>query len=279
MHQAVRTLVELSAIESLGKLVQVPYWRCLGIEQANPAVEEQARSWFSAMSDEKKTRFVQRALKGQGFYSGSITGRIDVATRDSIGAYQSSMGLLADGRLNFDLYASLISGDLALGREPKEDVVPAVYQPAIAPSPQPLVLALSAGNGDNSTLRAGSNFELRLQPTADAYAYCFYQDGKGAISRIFPNRFQPNARIAGGSFSLVSGPGVPFSIVLEQPGAIEEVACIASKEEIVAASADVLQSEDLVPLQLSSLDEAVASIRNINDAYVTEARLAINVQP
>ena len=43
MHQAVRTLVELSAIEVLGKLAEVPYWRCLQIEQTNPAIVEEAK--------------------------------------------------------------------------------------------------------------------------------------------------------------------------------------------------------------------------------------------
>ena len=49
MHQAVRTLVELSTIEVLGKLAEVPYWRCLQIEQTNPAVVEEAKDWYNEM--------------------------------------------------------------------------------------------------------------------------------------------------------------------------------------------------------------------------------------
>ena len=42
----VRTLVELSTIESLGKLTQVPYWRCLQIDHTNPAIVAESREWF-----------------------------------------------------------------------------------------------------------------------------------------------------------------------------------------------------------------------------------------
>ena len=35
-HASVRTLLELSLIEVLGKLAQVPYWKCLEIPQTNP---------------------------------------------------------------------------------------------------------------------------------------------------------------------------------------------------------------------------------------------------
>ena len=74
MHAAVRNLIELSTIEVLGKLAEVPYWRCLQIEQTNPAVEATARAWFNDMSEREQIVFVQRALASQGLYDAPITG-------------------------------------------------------------------------------------------------------------------------------------------------------------------------------------------------------------
>jgi hypothetical protein len=75
MHAAVRSLIELSTIEITGKLLQVPYWRCLEIEQTNPEVVAVARGWFDSMSTTDRVTFVQRALKAQNRYAGRSTAR------------------------------------------------------------------------------------------------------------------------------------------------------------------------------------------------------------
>ena len=118
MHQAVRTLVELSAIEVLGKLAEVPYWRCLQIEQTNPAVVEEAKDWYNEMEPEERTTFIQQALASEGYLEGEINGQRDASTKSAIARYQSDNGLLADGRITFPLYASLIHEDLSIGRQP-----------------------------------------------------------------------------------------------------------------------------------------------------------------
>ena len=70
------------------------------------------------MSAREQVVFVQRALASQGLYDAPVTGELDPATKGAIARYQADNGLLADGRINFDLYASLIHQDLALGRQP-----------------------------------------------------------------------------------------------------------------------------------------------------------------
>jgi hypothetical protein len=56
-HQAVRTLIQLSTIEVLGKLTQVPYWQCLNIDRTNPAYRTQARDWYDSMSGPDRIKY------------------------------------------------------------------------------------------------------------------------------------------------------------------------------------------------------------------------------
>lgn len=279
MHQAVRNLVELSLIETLGKLTQVPYWRCLQIEQTNPAVMAQARDWFEAMSEEERVKFVQRALAGAGYYSGPIDGRMNAELRDAIGAYQDANGLQANGRIDFDLYASLISGDLALARKPDTEKGANRFTPAAAPVARPVELLVSTERGTQPRYRVGEALRFSLRSSRDAFAYCYYRDGAGTIARIFPNRFQPNALVAANATIEVPGPGAGFEIVFDRPMAQEEVLCVASDVELGLQLPPALKTQDLAPLPVKSLDEIVEAFREAGKGRVrvVQTRIPITV--
>ena len=213
MHAAVRTLVELSTIEVLGKLTQVPYWRCLEIEQTNPEVEQQARDWFHQMKPKDRVTFVQRALKGMGRYNGEISGQLDSATREAIGVYQSEHQLIADGKVNFDLYASLIAEDLALGKTPKSEATPVAFQPREAPRITPVAVNVTTPRGPLNRFASGEVVQVSVETTADAFTYCYYQDGAGASRSSVPQSVHARSAAvcradsaAAGSSTLRSGP-------------------------------------------------------------------------
>jgi len=277
MHQSVRTLVELSAIETLGKLTKIPYWRCLGIGQTNPKVVSRAQSWFRWMSERERVLFVQRALRSQGFYEGPQDGRSSRALTEAIGAYQAEHDLVADGRLDYDLYASLISGDLAAGRVPRRDAAPTAYQPDTHRPREVLRLSLTTDKGRQPTYSMGETLSITLQSSADAFAYCYYKDSASSVVRIFPNRFQPNALLSGGSSVRVPGETAQFEMVMEGPTDREEVLCVASELELGLKLPDHLKAEDLTPLRVTSLDEIAQIFRRVGRGQVVEARLPIRV--
>jgi curli biogenesis system outer membrane secretion channel CsgG len=286
MHQAIRTLVDLSAVEVLGKLTQVPYWRCLQIDQTSPVVTAQARDWYDKMDDPQRVTFFQRALAGNGIYRGPIDGTLSPDTRDAIGAYQASNGLIADGRVTFDTYASLISGDLALGRMPAPDEAAAQYVPSSAavptpepqaPPPPPLAMALVTDKGSAPTYGVGEAIIFAIETNRDAFAYCYYQDALGNIARIFPNRFQPDALVKGGEQTVVPGRSAPFQIVFEKAGAREEIACIAAELEIGVKLPDALKMQDLTPLPVRTLDDVETAFDGLGEGQVVSARLPITV--
>jgi peptidoglycan hydrolase-like protein with peptidoglycan-binding domain/curli biogenesis system outer membrane secretion channel CsgG len=278
MHAAVRNLVELGTIEVLGKLTQVPYWRCLQIEQTNPAVEAQARQWFEDMSAREQVVFVQRALASKGLYHAPVTGELDATTKDAVARYEEDNGLIADGRINFDLYASLINQDLALGRQPDPTFGGLAQEAALHVRPNPLTLTLATPNGANPVYQVNQTLDLTAIVSQDSYVYCYYQDGRGTVTRIFPNQFAPDAHVMADLPLRIPGQA-RFDIVFEQHGANEQVACLASPAELGLDLPPSLKTVDLKPMPVHSIDEVVAAYRHLASAVgMVEARLPIRVQ-
>lgn len=277
MHAAVRNLVELSTIEVLGKLAEVPYWRCLQIEQTNPAVEAQARSWFNDMSEREQVVFVQRALASQGLYDAPVTGVRDEATKGAISRYQADNGLIADGRINFDLYASLIHEDLALGRQPDPGFGQTVQAAAAQVRPNPLTLTLATPSGSSPVYQVNQSLELTAITSQDSYVYCYYQDGGGGVTRIYPNQFQPDAYVIAGRALAIPGEA-GFDIVFDRHGASEQVLCLAALSELGVRLPPQLQTPDLAPMPVRSLDEVATAYRQLGNTQLAEARLPIRVQ-
>jgi peptidoglycan hydrolase-like protein with peptidoglycan-binding domain len=277
MQAAVRNLVELSTIEVLGKLAEVPYWRCLQIEQTNPAVEAQARAWFTDMSEREQRVFVQRARASQGLYDAPITGERDETTKGAVARYQADNGLIADGRINYDLYASLIQEDLALGRQPNPTFGQPVPASAAALRPNPLTLTLATPSGSSPVYQVNQSLELTAIASQDSYVYCYYQDGGGSITRIYPNQFQPDAYVIAGRALAIPGEA-GFDIVFDRHGASEQVLCLAALSELGVRLPPQLQTPDLAPMPVRSLDEVATAYRQLGNPQLAEARLPIRVQ-
>lgn len=274
MHSAVRSLIELSVIEIVGKLAQVPYWRCLSIEQTNPEMIAEARSWFEAMSQEDRIAFTQRALASKGYYSGAINGIYDRSTKAASARYQADHQLIADGRINFQLYQSLINQDLALGQKP----VPAAEVATKLSGPMPLSLDLVSSRGKTPVYKVRDQLELNVTASQDAFLYCYYRDELGKIARIFPNRFQPDSYAIAGKAVAIPSQKSNFDIILEKPGDSEEVICFASYKEVGLRLPDSLKTGDLVPLPVASIDELVSAYRQTDPAGLVSARLPIKVE-
>jgi hypothetical protein len=197
---------------------------------------------------------------------------------EAVGLYQSSQGLLADQRIDFDLYASLISGDLAQGRVQPEDFSPASFSPNFQRPKEVLRFSISTDKGRQRTFKAGETFVFTMQPSSDAFAYCYYKDAANTVVRVFPNRFQPDALVAAGSNVRVPGEAAHFEMVLEGPGDQEEVLCLASSLELGLRLPEHLKAADLTPMRVSSLEEVAQSFRRVSRGQVVEARLPIRVK-
>ena len=273
--QAVRNLVELSTIEVLGKLARVPYWECLSIEPTNPAFRAEARQWFDVMPPDERNRYVEAAL--------TRTGHLPPGSHDlpaAIARYQADADLVPSGRIDFELYYRMLASNPARGRGTPAPAAAAVAATPIATAPpaptSPPRLQLATTRGARAAYRVGESMTLRIQPTQDAYVYCYYQDADGAISRIHPNRFQPDALVPGNTVREVPPAGA-FSIRFERPGAPEQVACLAADREVGLLLPQDLKRPDLEPLPVQRLDDIAARFQGIAGVRVDDARLPIEV--
>ncbi len=307
-HQAVRNLIELSAIESLGKLTHVPYWECLEIDQATPTYRSEARSWFDAMSTAERVRFVRSNLVQAGYpLDNTVSDNIDPQLQDSIARYQSEHDLVANGRIDFDLYYRLMAeaghekgrrptpsntGSAATPAVSAAPAAPAIATPAVSaapvsqptavatpPSPAPAPrLRLSTSRGEHPIYHVNETLAVDAVTVQDAFLYCYYQDGDGAVARIFPNRYQPNALVHGGTpTEIPPQAGKAFAIRFDKSRVKEAIACVAARDELGLKLPSQLKAEDLAPLPVSSLQDIINSFHQLGGSQLTEGWLSIEV--
>jgi len=282
-HQAVRNLIELSTIEALGKLTRVPYWQCLQIDQTNPTYRTEARAWFDTMGEAERVRFAKAGLARAGYYGGPVTDEADPALRDGVARYQAEHDLVPNGRLDFDLYYRLLAAD-SRNAAPNPAPVAAAsvpVTPAVAEAPPPaetLGVEIGTGRGDHPQFQVNEALVVEARTNQDGFLYCYYQDGDGAVARIFPNRFQPDAFVqANRKIEIPPGPKPPFAIRFDRARVKEAVSCIASPLEFGLKLPDRLKAQDLAPLPVRNLDEVVESFRRIGGNRISERRLPIEV--
>lgn len=283
-----RTLLELGLIETLGKFTQVPYWRCLDADITNPVIREQALENYSLLTEVERITFIQRKLGGgMKRYSGPIDGKMNDTLKESILEYQAQNGLVADGRVNFGLYANLMD-DIqnvlayvpntpsaaknapavtaapisALQQSSGASTVTATTTTQAAPST--FRVNLDSNRGSKPSYKVGDFLNMSLSLSGDGTVYCYYEDTNRKVARIFPNQFSGNPTLRAGSTMRLPSDG--FKIRLDQAGN-ERVACIGSDGEQVLP-ANLKGAKDLTPLAVRSLEDVVQQFRQINPAAV-----------
>jgi hypothetical protein len=158
---------------------------------------------------------------------------------------------------------------------PKSPLVNTAFEmPEVSSEPAALRVMLTTPDGPSPALREHEEIKATLVTTADAYAYCYYADGSGSISRIFPNRFVPSAQVRTGVLPLTGA----FALVADKPNRTEEVRCMAATADLGLKLPNVLQAEDLAPLPVGSLNDISSMFRSLN-ADMVETRLVVLVLP
>ncbi len=272
-----RTLIELGLIEALGKFTRVPYWKCLDIESTNPELLDQVREWYDVASDKEKLLFIQRKLAGMARYKGELNGVISDELKTSIAEYQAYVGLIADGRVNFDLYFSLkddIQNQLAsLPVSPPapqrvQSVAPIVSTPAPAQvadalsaiTVSPFRMILTSDRGGNPSYKVGELLNMKMSLNKLGFASCFYEDMSKNTARIFPNRFYRDSMVTANL--QVPLPTGGFKIKFDKAGR-ERIGCVGSDRELVIP-ANMANTNDLSPLSTKSIDEVIAQFKKLN---------------
>lgn len=82
-HSAIRTLVDLSVLELIGKLTNTPYWRCIPNSKPDPVVISNMKASFEGMSPQLKIGFLQVILRNYG-ENIAINQQFDEPTRQAV---------------------------------------------------------------------------------------------------------------------------------------------------------------------------------------------------
>lgn len=262
--QAVRSLVELAAIELVGKLTKTPYWSCLGGDAAaNEEIKLEMSDWFHAMASSgvELIAWYQYQLRRRGFYDGPIDGAFNPALDEAISAYREALGLERRALLDQAFFMAYLRADHSKIPRPAQparvEAAPAAAAAAPAATPAamatPLKLALTTPR-NQTRFAPGEPVNLLLQPSRDAHVYCWLQDEKGRISRMYPNRFARDSLVPASRPLALPG-AMKFQIVMSARGARETVACFATGRDVTAALPAEVFGADFEPLNLNALTQ------------------------
>ena len=107
---ALRNLIELATIELLGRLVKIPYWRCLGAKDNDPEAISEVSDWFEGMVQSENQSelfsYFQYHLSRLGLYEGEINGTPTKELADAVRKYRVVLGLSETSDLNAQLFGA-----------------------------------------------------------------------------------------------------------------------------------------------------------------------------
>lgn len=260
-HQTVRTLIELSMIELIGKFTKVPYWRCLSLPTSDPAARRAAEEYFSRMSAIEQISAAQTALgttpTGAPLYRGAVDGVMSPALAEAITRYRTQNNLGSGPHVDFELYFHFLTKDLVADGDRSSGK--SKRKPLLAPAI--LDTALDFKMVTETTVTQGSNFRLSLTPNKDAYFYCYVgTKGEPLAYRIYPNQQSGSQPMTPAGQTLeIPGDENLLSIKLNDIGT-ERAACIA-REQRYDVPPPVVQVAPLTPIEgygsLSGLDRVI----------------------
>lgn len=270
MSQAVRTLVELAAIELFGRLAKVPYWTCVGASDSDPAIDNEMRDWYDAMAANPNDiiAYFQEQMRVRRIYSGPIDGIVNPQIKEAVARYREALGHSREPKLTFEFFKAYLTAnnrEIAAKVEPVPPPPPpsaasaptaaAPSAPAATPAPASSRLALEIATPDRAKQFApGALVQFTVKPNRDAHVYCFMQDENQKIVRFFPNRFRRDSLVTARQGVQLPGP-MRFEIRANPQGVKETVSCFATERDVLADLPVAVASADFTPLPLASLEQ------------------------
>jgi hypothetical protein len=274
--QALRGLVELAAVELIGKLTKTPYWTCLGV--TDPKKNDETRlemfDWYHAMASTRieLIAYFQNQLRRRAFYDGPIDGEFNPAIDEAIANYRAALGLSREAVLNEEFFYAFLAADHTKIKRPDQPtryVAPASVAAAAttataaraaatpaaeAAHAQAAALKLSLTTPKQQTRFArGESINLALAPSQDAHVYCYLQDEGAKVIRFFPNRFARDSRVAAAQPLALPG-AMRFQLTMNTKGVPETISCFATQRDVMASLPQALVGTDFEPLPGATLE-------------------------
>ncbi|RZL95465.1 MAG: DUF4384 domain-containing protein [Variovorax sp.] len=311
--QALRGLVELAAVELIGKLTKSPYWTCLGV--TDPRKNEETRlemfDWYHAMASTRieLIAYFQNQLRRRAFYEGPIDGEFNPAIDEAIANYRAALGLSREAVLNEEFFYAFLAADHTKIKRPDQParyVAPATVAAApAAPAPAapvktaataatatPVVAAAAAAAAgapaaslklslttpkQQTRFARGESINLSLAPSQDAHVYCYLQDEEAKVIRFFPNRFARDSRIASAQPLALPG-AMRFQLTMNTKGVPETISCFATPRDVMASLPQALVGTDFEPLPGATLEMIRAAFVKVSGGTLAQENFRVQAK-
>lgn len=262
---AIRTLVELSMIELLGKWARVPYWQCLTLEQTHPEFIRQMREWFEDVSPAHRNQLVRRSLLRRGYLPTETPS--DTELRQALTKFQADERLVVTGIVDFPTYERAMRNFVSLTPDGHLQRIGWVNQQGVS----------MAGNATDSqgqaaqvdmqleNLMAGRDYfapgeQIFLSTTVSrtSYLYCYMENAHKQVIRLLPNATNNSGWVPANQAVRIPdwmSPTPGFVLDAGVPGQ-ERVACFATAQDLATKLPPNLQQPAFRPLQgVTSLED------------------------
>ncbi len=300
--QALRNMVELSAIELTGKLLRLPYWKCLNLPADSPEVTRETEDWFFSMRDEtERNRYFQEQLRNRKFFDGATAGKPSAAFDSALAAYKTGLGLAANAPTNLAFYRAFLNQPIptppaqpfTAPPEPKPEAGKAGVPVGATPGASVSATPGTAPAGAQATPRTGQlslvvskrqfkpgePISFTVTSTEPGYLYCYLQNTSGgAIQRFFPNRFETDPRIEANQPMTL--PGTQAFQMRAAPGARQQtIACLVAPREVYQDLPSTLRWPDFDDIRLRSIGEIQDAFEAAARAPIARAEQIVDVRP
>lgn len=261
-HAAVRVLVDLSVLETLGKYLNLPYWKCVDQgAKPDPVVLENIRDQFAMSDQQGRMRLIQNLLHVYGFRNLRSTGNLDAETAAAIQAVSAAYGFSA-ANLDEDFYENLFvnapvlgeksrvtgsgaqtalatAGALAAGMQapaaaPTAADGPALVNRAASQSTQPGVPLSVSIKTDKAVYKQGEKIRITLSGNKDFYGKIVYVTADGQTVQLLPNGHRSLDFFKGGRSYSVPEDSDGFTLDVAPPYGAERIILYASESRLPA---------------------------------------------
>ena len=261
--QAARNMVELAAVELVGKLTRLPYWQCLNVSDSDVEVQREIEDWFLTMDEAELVQFLQERMRERRYFDGALDGQRSAKFNAALGRYRAALGLLPNGAVDLAFFSRFVTSNLPRG--PLAPVARAVTRVSSPGNSAVVPIVESSGTASSapisivqtSTAKA-KTLQLAVQSSLPGYLYCYSKDPVSQkIVRIFPNRFAKDPRIDAGQPIRLPG-GQRFVL---NPAA--QYACLHAPTEVYGDLPPPLRWGDFEEIRLGSFEEIQAHFTSV----------------
>ncbi|MHC1700373.1 MAG: DUF4384 domain-containing protein [Humidesulfovibrio sp.] len=277
-HAAVRVLVELSVLETLGKYLNLPYWRCVDQgAKPDPVVLENIRDQYLEANQQSRVRMIQNLLYVYGYRSLRASGTLDAETVAGIKAVSAAYGFPA-ATLDENFYEQLFLNAPVLGEKSKVKGSAAAVAPAMslegAAQDAPAVVARAASQNaqpgvplnveikaDKAVYKQGEKIRITLKGNKDFYGKIVYLTADGQTVQLLPNGHRSLDFFKGGRTYNVPEDSDGFTLDVAPPYGAERIMLYASESPLPAVKTRSLGAEGMGgPLAVEGGQKALGTL-------------------